>query len=195
MARPASVQGDELVRGGHCLPVKFKRGPPDGARGKAARPSRHMGDHGSADGGQACGSRRVHTAPERPGSYSLVASQVSLGEAAAVILRRGPGAERMLKGMIALLADCRIEPDRCMPPLDAGVLAAVNELVRLAPELDMTDRVILALADPDSAFFITKDQMILNDAGILQYEKESRIQGRRNTLLRIVNPTETYPAF
>ena len=132
-----------------------------------------------------------------PGSYSLVASQVSLGEAAAVILRRGPGAARMLEGMIALLSDSRVEPGRCMPPLDAGVLATVNEMVRPAPELDMTDRVVLAhaLADPDSAFLITKDQMILNDGGIRRYEKESRRQGRRNTLLRIVNPTETYPAF
>ena len=132
-----------------------------------------------------------------PGSYSLVASQVSLGEAAAVILRRGPGAERMLKGMLALLADYRVEPGRCMPPLDAGVLAAVNKLVRLAPELDMTDRVILAhaMADPNSAFFITKDQIILNDADIRQYEKKTRKQGRRNTMLMIVDPTETCPDF
>ena len=111
-----------------------------------------------------------------PGSYSLVASQVLLGEAAAVILRRGPGAARMLKGMPALLADYRVEPGRCMPPLDADVLAAVNELVNLAPELDMTDRVILthALADPNSTFLITKDQMILNDADIRRYEKKTR---------------------
>ena len=132
-----------------------------------------------------------------PDSYSLVASQVSLGEAAAVILRRGPGAERMLEGMIALLADCRVEPGRCMPPLDAGVLAAMNKLVRLAPELDMTDRAILAhaLADPDSAFLITRDRMILNNDEIHRYEKMERSQGRRNTRLRIFNPTETYPAF
>ena len=150
-----------------------------------------------------------------PGSYSLVASQVSLGEAAAVILRRGPGAERMLEGMIALLADyrvepgrcmppldaianakhdyerARVEPGRCMPPLDAGVLAAMNELVRLAPKLDMTDRAILAhaLADPDSVFLITKDRMILNNDEIRRYEKIERGQGRRNTRLRIFNPT------
>ena len=132
-----------------------------------------------------------------PGSYSLVTSQVSLGEAAAVILRSGPGAARMLKGMLALLADCRVEPGRCMPPLDASVLATVNELVRLAPELDMTDRVVLAhaLADPDSAFLLTKDRTILNDAEIRLYEKEARKQGRRNTMLTIVDPTETYPDF
>lgn len=42
-----------------------------------------------------------------PDSYSLVVSQASVGEAVAVILRRGPGAERMLQGMLALLIDCR----------------------------------------------------------------------------------------
>ena len=132
-----------------------------------------------------------------PGSYSLVASQVSLGEAAAVILRRGPGAERMLKGMLALLADYRIEPGRCMPPLDAGVLNVVQDLVRIAPRLDMTDRVILAhaLADPNSAFLITKDQTILNSTKVGRYEKKARMSGLRNAPLRIVNPTETYPAF
>ena len=132
-----------------------------------------------------------------PGSYSLVASQVSLGEAAAVILRRGPGAARMLEGMIALLSDSRVEPGRCMPPLDAGVLGAINELVRLAPELDMTDRAILAhaLADPDSAFLITKDQTILNSTKVGLYEKEARGRGRRNIPLRIVNPAETCPDF
>ena len=83
-----------------------------------------------------------------PGSYSPVASQVSLGEAAAVILRRGPGAARMLEGMIALLVDSRVEPGRCMPPLDAGVLAALNEMVRLATELDMADRAILPTPSP-----------------------------------------------
>ncbi len=132
-----------------------------------------------------------------PGSYSLVASQVSLGEAAAVILRRGPGAERMLKGMIALLSDYRVEPGRCMPPLDAGVLDVVQDLVRTAPRLDMTDRVILAhaLADPDSAFLITKDQTILNSTKVGLYEKEARGRGRRNIPLRIVDPTETCPDF
>jgi len=133
-----------------------------------------------------------------PGSYSLVASQVSLGEAAAVILRCGPGAARMLEGMIALLADSRVEPGRCMPPLDAGVLNVVQDLVRTAPRLDMTDRVMLAhaLADPDSSFLITKDRMILsNSTKVGRYEKKARMQGLRNTRLRIVDPTETYPAF
>ena len=133
-----------------------------------------------------------------PGSYSLVTSQVSLGEAAAVILRRGPGAERMLKGMIALLSDCRVEPGRCMPPLDAGVLDVVQDLARTAPRLDMTDRVVLAhaLADPDSSFLITKDRKILsNSTKVGRYEKKARMQGLRNTRLRIVDPTETYPAF
>ena len=132
-----------------------------------------------------------------PGSYSLVASQVSLGEAAAVILQHGPGAERMLKGMIALLSDCRVEPGRCMPPLDTGVLDVVQDLVRTAPRLDMTDRVILAhaLADPDSAFLITKDQAILNSTKVGLYEKEARERGRRNIPLKIVDPTETYPDF
>ena len=132
-----------------------------------------------------------------PGSYSLVASQVSLGEAAAIILRRGPDAARMLKGMLALLADYRVEPGRCMPPLDAGVLNVVQDLVLIALRLDMTDRVILAhaLADPNSAFLITKDQMILNSAKADMYEKKARMSGLRNVPLRIVNPTETYPAF
>ena len=32
------------------------------------------------------------------------------------MLRRGPGAERMLEGMIALLADCRMEPAAACRP-------------------------------------------------------------------------------
>ena len=155
--------------------ARFKLGPPDGARARATRPSRHAGDHRSADGGKHA--NRVESILRRsgPGSHSLVASQVSLGEAAAVILRRGPGAERMLEGMLALLADCRVGQGRYMLPLNAGVFAAVNEMVRLATELDMADRAILAhaLADPDSAFFITKDQIILSNDGIRRYEKES----------------------
>ena len=133
-----------------------------------------------------------------PGSYSLVASQVSLGEAAAVTLRRGPGAARMLEGMIALLSDYRVEPGRCMPPLDADVLIVVQDLVLTAPRLDMTDRVVLAhaLADPDSSFLITKDRKILsNSTKVSRYEKKARMQGLRNTRLRIVDPTETCPAF
>ena len=103
----------------------------------------------------------------------------------------------MLKGMLALLADYRVEPGRCMPPLDAGVLDVVQDLIRVAPRLDMTDRVILAhaLADPNSAFLITKDQTILNSTKVGLYEKKARMSGLRSTPLRIVNPTETYPAF
>ena len=132
-----------------------------------------------------------------PGSYSLVASQVSLGEAAAVMPRCGPGAARMLEGMIALLSDSRVEPGRCMPHLDAGVLNVVQDLVRTAPRLDMTDRVILAhaLADPNSAFLITKDHKILVNTKVSRYEEKARMQGFRNTRLRIVDPAETCPAF
>ena len=132
-----------------------------------------------------------------PGSYSLVASQASPGEAAAVILRRGPGAAHMLEGMIALLSDSRVEPGRCMPPLDTGVLNVVQDLVLAAPRLDMTDRVVLAhaLADPDSAFLITKDHKMLDNTKVSRYEKKARMQGLRNARLRIVDPTETYPAF
>ena len=79
------------------------------------------------------------------GSYSLVVSQAALGEADAVILRRGSDAARM---RLALLADHRVDPGRCMPPLNASVLSIVNELVRVAPELDMADRIILAHAWP-----------------------------------------------
>ena len=54
--------------------------------------------------------------------YSLVASQVALGEAAAVILRGGPDSGRMLLGMLRLLSGSRIDPGRCMPPLARACL-------------------------------------------------------------------------
>ena len=54
-----------------------------------------------------------------PGSYSLVASQAALGEADAVILRRGKDAAQIFLSLLALLFDHRIDPGRCMPPLDA----------------------------------------------------------------------------
>ena len=128
------------------------------------------------------------------GSYSLAVSQAALGEADAVILRRGPGAARMLLALLALLSDHRVDPGRCMPPMNAAVLAVVNELVRVAPELDMTDRIILAhaLADPDSVFFITGDSKMIGNDPIQLYETRLRMQGRRNKKLVIVRPSETY---
>ena len=98
----------------------------------------------------------------------------------------------MLFALLALLADCRIDPGRCMPPLDAAVLAIVNELMALAPELDMTDRIILAhaLADPDSVFFITGDNKLSRNTAIVRYEERLRKQGRRKATLVIINPTE-----
>ena len=126
------------------------------------------------------------------GSYSLVASQAALGEADAVILRRGRDAVRMLLSLLALLFDHRIDPGRCMPPLDDAVLAIVNELMAVAPELDMTDRIILAhaLADPDSVFLITGDRALLENEAIKQYEARLRAMGRRNAKLEITSPVE-----
>ncbi len=126
-----------------------------------------------------------------PGLYSLVASQAALGEADAVILRRGKDAAQMFLSLLALLFDHRIDPGRCMPPLDAAVLAIVNELMAVAPELDMTDRIILAhaLADPDSAFFITGDYRMLKNNAVKRYEERLQAQGRRREKLVIIRPT------
>ena len=79
-----------------------------------------------------------------------------------------------------------------MPPLNAAVLSVVNDLVRAAPELDMTDRIILAhaLADPDSIVFITGDKALLENKAIRRYEALLRKQGRRNARLAIVKQSE-----
>ena len=132
-----------------------------------------------------------------PCTYSLVVSRASLGEAIAVILRRGPRAAGMLRRMFALLEDCRAEPDSCVPPLDAKVLAVVRELALEVPGLDMADMAVLAhaLADPDSEYLITKDEMLVNNSLIIAYEKNARAVGRRNTMLEVINPTETCPAL
>ena len=129
--------------------------------------------------------------------YSLVASQVVLGEAAAVVLRGGPDADRMLLGMLRLLADSRIDPGRCMPPLSPRALETARELTVAVPGLDTTDAVIAAQAivDPNSAFLITRDGMLVSNSVIKQYEETARAQGLRNTGLEIVNPAETYPVF
>ena len=84
-----------------------------------------------------------------------------------------------------------------MPPLNARVLDIMGELVDAVPGLDVTDRLILAhaLADPDSVFLVTRDHALVNNTAIALYEKMLRERGRRNTLLRIVNPIETDPAF
>ena len=58
--------------------------------------------------------------------YPPVVSQAVLGEAAAVIPRRGPDAARMLDAMSALLADSGAGPDSCMPPPGASALAIVD---------------------------------------------------------------------
>ena len=125
-------------------------------------------------------------------SYSLVVPQAALGEADAVILRRGKDAARMPLSLLALLFDHRIDPGRCMPPLNVAVLAIVNELMGVVPELDMTDRIILAhaLADPDSVFFITGDQTLLENKAIEQYEARLRAMWRRNAKLEITSPVE-----
>ena len=129
--------------------------------------------------------------------YELVVSQASLGEAAAVVLRSKPDAPRMLRGMLGLLADHRVNVARCMPPLDARVLAVVQDLVGVAPNLDMTDRVIVAhaLADPNSVLLIMKDGMVVGNPAILAYEESARAAGLRSAPLDIVNPAETFPAF
>ena len=129
-------------------------------------------------------------------SYLLAVSQAALGEAAAVVLRRGPDAARLLDGMFALLSDYRVDPGSCMPPVDATVLAIINELAWAVPELDMTDRIILAmaLADPDSGFPTTKDHALVNNPAIILYEKKMRADGMRNAVLRAVNPSETVPS-
>ena len=100
----------------------------------------------------------------------------------------------MLLALLALLADHRVDPGRCMPPVNAAVLAMVNELVRVAPDLDMTDRIILAhaLADPDSVFFITADTKMSRNSTIKKYEERLRTQGRRNSMLEIIGPLEAY---
>lgn len=102
----------------------------------------------------------------------------------------------MLDGLFALLKDSRVEPNRCMPPIDKSVLAITNELSWVVPDLDMTNRIILAhaLADPDSVFLVTKDHMIVNNPAIKKYEENARAVGRRNIELKIFNPTETYHA-
>ena len=62
----------------------------------------------------------------------------------------------------------------------------------VAPELDMTDRIILAhaLADPDSVFLITGDCALLENKTIEEYEEGLRAQGRRNVKLEITSPVE-----
>ena len=129
--------------------------------------------------------------------YELVISQAALGEAAAVALRKGPDAARMLDGMFRLLADHRVNIGRCMPPMDAGVLAVVQDLVKVAPEVDMTDRIITAhaLADPDSVLLIMRDGIVVGNHAIRAYEEAARGRGMRNAVLKIVNPAETCPFF
>lgn len=132
-----------------------------------------------------------------PDSYSLVTCQAALGEAVAVILRDGPDAVRLLHGLLGLLADVRVDPGRCMPPLDRDTFIVASELVSAVPELDMTDRIILAhaLADPNSSFFITIDRKMVGNQAIIGYEKFLRAQGRRNTRLIIAPPPKTSLVF
>ena len=132
-----------------------------------------------------------------PGSYVLVASQTALGEANAVILRRGPDATRMLRALLGLLEDYRVDPAKCMPPMDGAVFAILSELMVVVPKLDMTDRIILAhaLADPDSSFLITGDGMMINNPAIIGYEEYLRNHGRRNTKLTVIRPPKTSLVF
>lgn len=133
----------------------------------------------------------------RPGPVLARASQTALGEAAAVILRDGPDAGRTPQGMLRLLADSRIDPGKCMPPLSPRVLATAHELAVVAPGLDTTDMVMTAhaVADPNSAYLITRDSKLVGNSAIKRYEKTTRAQGLRNTEPEIVNPVETFPVF
>lgn len=131
------------------------------------------------------------------GTYALVVSQTALGEADAVILRRGPDAARMLRALLGLLEDYRVDPAKCMPPVNGAVLAVLNDLTRVVPSLDMTDRIILAhaLADPDASFLITGDGMMINNPAIIEYEAHLRRHGRRNTKLTVDHPPKTSLVF
>lgn len=131
------------------------------------------------------------------GAYALVASQITLGEADAVILRRGPDAARMLRALLGPLEDYRIDPAKCMPPMYGAVLSILNDLTRAVPSLDTTDRIILAhaLADPDASFLITGDGRMINNPAIIEYEAHLRRHGRRNTKLTADHPPKTSHVF
>lgn len=83
-----------------------------------------------------------------------------------------------------------------MPPLSAGVIDIARELSDAVPGLEVTDGIILAhaMADPYSVLLATSDRVQVNNAAIILYEKTARVEGRRNTLLRLLDPNEAAPA-
>ena len=78
-----------------------------------------------------------------------------------------PDAGRMPRGL-ELLADCGVDPNRRMPPLDAGALDIVGDLAGAVPGLGTADGIILARApaDPYSVFLVAGGHALAGNAAI-----------------------------
>lgn len=122
-------------------------------------------------------------------SFGVLIPQIVFGKTASQICekcdrRAGPGP---LLQRLASVMEKYGWTDADMPPPSNESLRMTEELLRVDDRLTGVDAVILAqaLADPDSKFLFTRDNTLLNNKAICDYELRLRNDGRRNTRVRI----------
>ena len=133
--------------------------------------------------------RILYTASTR--SFEILIPQVVLGEAVSKILERmrDDHAQCMMDGLVGAIEKYKIDVKRCLVPASRDAFAIMEAVRRKDERLDGTDIMILAhaLSDPDAKFFLTPDRKMANSRAIKEYEKELRLDKRRNEELKITD--------
>ena len=76
-----------------------------------------------------------------------------------------------------------------MKPTEKDAFGIINTLNKRDESMDPTDIMIVShvLSDPDSKFFFTTDNSILENTAIADLEKELNDEGKRRTTLKILD--------
>lgn len=126
-------------------------------------------------------------------NYLVIVSQIILGEIVAVILRKYGSYgehEAALGRLLKVIYDSGAEIGRSFATFDPWKLRGmVRDLSELDSRLKRTDLIVLALAlaDPNSVRLFTRDNVLLENTRIMEYEARLRGEGKRNVRLLITD--------
>ncbi len=123
-------------------------------------------------------------------SFEVFIPQIVVGEAVSQMYEKCGGRtrpDRLLEKFASLMEKYGWGAANMSPPPNKS-FHIMNELLLVDERLAGVDAVILAqaLADPDSKFLFTPDQMLVRNENICDYELRLRQSGERSTKLKIV---------
>ena len=95
----------------------------------------------------------------------------------------------MMSRLVGAVEKYEIDVKRCLVPATKNTFAIMEAMRKKDERLDGTDIMILAhaLSDPDAKFFLTPDRKMANSRAIKEYEKELRLDKRRNEERKITD--------